>query len=1150
MKNLTVKRIFTPLLLLLCVFCLIFGVQGIVSADETPNENVRIDAYTTQFGTGNVPLLEVRFNVDPLSAPYNGNYLWVARGEEGVYGYIQVNGETLSADAAGAVYDAHQYRNTLLIQVSYPEGTTITYQKGMGLVKGNGLGVADILTGDKLGYTYTFTLRNGLWELTFTDDPATQALRDDVHIEGYTTRKNDPRGPLLQMQFDIGNVPPYNTQYTWVARKEPGVYQYIKLNGEVLTLDEAGSKFDMFQNQNTLYIYTAYGEGTTLTFEKGMGLVNANGLGAAYSDVSGGILSGDKLGYSYTFMLTDGEWTLVSTDDNDALANEENVRINSYINIDNGAGQAYLQAQFDMDDTAYPYNGDYLWVARNEPGVYEYILLNGERLGEDLAAAHFDMHQMGNEFVTQKAYPEGTTITFCKGMNLVKANGAGTGSILSGDKLGYNYTFTLTGGVWVLTETDDVFFEKKGNHEKTDSSFVLTLHYQGALADGAVSADQLSSITLNDVAAQTATVSQGSVVMTFPTEAYKGGKDLLKLSSGLVLGGRTLDKEYSAYYLDYAHEFSISFTEDITKKEEVEFVGVREGTSITPSGTTHQQIILDFDMNDNTYRDFYNWGYKAGCFYNDIATQSYLSFATSIEIDGKPLKDCTNIIEGDGVYVHYRTNSVELYLKNDWFGTNMQGHTIVLKEGYLFPNGKYLGSDVTVRYDPSGSNVNEQISYEIGLSSIRLEDINVYVGKQAAISAVIKPSNATAEVTYSVENSSVAEVLENATIQGKAVGTTKLIAVSGNVRAECTVTVENAIAGIEKPADMVVGLNETPQLPQQVTAVMSDGTKIAGSATYDMSTFVNTRPGTYTIKGTFVPAGGQPFESGVSAEFEVRVSILDLSNLESAIEAGKEFVSSHNEDDYTTASWTTICGKLEEAESLFEKGQNEFVDMAEAERAGEELRAAIEGAVFTKVVTKEPIGNVNVLFGQNVEQILPEKVSVTYDNGTKAELNVTWVEIPKTDNIGTAKAKGIVKEKDGSDAGIAFTVTVLNYVTEIKNIPADKTVEFGSEHGLPQQVTLVLADGSEMPADVTYSGDYQKMTAGDYTLTGTIGTNLEFAEYLSDSFSVNVTVQEQKIAAPEDGGCSGGFTGSACSIAIGIVLSVALLIIKKRSEIH
>ena len=33
MKNLTVKRIFTPLLLLLCVFCLIFGVQGIVSDD-------------------------------------------------------------------------------------------------------------------------------------------------------------------------------------------------------------------------------------------------------------------------------------------------------------------------------------------------------------------------------------------------------------------------------------------------------------------------------------------------------------------------------------------------------------------------------------------------------------------------------------------------------------------------------------------------------------------------------------------------------------------------------------------------------------------------------------------------------------------------------------------------------------------------------------------------------------------------------------------------------------------------------------------------------------------------------------------------------------------------------------------------------------
>lgn len=817
-------------------------------------------------------------------------------------------------------------------------------------------------------------------------------------------------------------------------------------------------------------------------------------------------------------------------------APRNNVRITEISSIPDGTGGLQLKTVFDVDSTVPPYNGNYTWVARTEPGVFNYIKLNGTTLTRDEPGTVFDVHQYTNTFVVQKAYPEGTTITYEKGMGLVKANGF-TENSLTGDTLGYTYTFTLQGGAWTLTVTDDpgYIFSGTGRHSMTDDAVVLETDILSAMiADGAVSGSEVSKIKLNTISATAATVEEGTLKLTFPRNAFQANRDHLVFEANTDVNGTVFQDGYEAYYLDYAGKYVKTLPADIEKSAPVEFLEVRKDTTISPQWGTHQQILLDFDMSDNVTKDFYNFESAT-----NIAGNDYVSLANLLQIDGKALKDCTNMIGGDGIYVHYRPGTVELYVKSDWFGAEIKEHTVLIKEGFLFPNGKYLQSDVLIRFTPSAGGISGYaVSYEIGTAGIELaEEMTIYYGKKEKLAAVLTPSNATDRVEWTVQDPTVAEILEDGTVRGLKVGETTLTAAAGGKTATMQLKVVNAIASLDIPENKVVAMGAPHGLPGSISATLSDGTKITGTVEWDATDYNPDAAGTYEIGGTFTPDESYPFEDGVSAQFTVEISILDLSALETAVENAEEFLANHSEEDYTTLSWQNLSQKKAAAEALILKGQSEYVSQEEVSAAAQDLAYAIEHLVLTSIVADEPVGSAEVKFGEDISEILPEKVTVEYDNGSSAELAVDWGEIPSADRVGSLTVSGTVVEKDGTECEIEFTVVVTNFVRQVKNKPTDKEVSFGAAHGLPSTVTLVFADGSEQNASVSWSGDYNANIAGVYALTGNITSDFEFENEADAVLTVRVTVAEKAAENDTPGGCGCGKESAA-----GMALLAALLI--------
>ena len=117
--------------------------------------------------------------------------------------------------------------------------------------------------------------------------------------------------------------------------------------------------------------------------------------------------------------------------------------------------------------------------------------------------------------------------------------------------------------------------------------------------------------------------------------------------------------------------------------------------------------------------------------------------------------------------------------------------------------------------------------------------------------------------------------------------------------------------------------------------------------------------------------------------------------------------------------------------------------------------------------------------------------------------------------------------------------------------PQDKEVAYGEEHGLPTQIELTLKDGTKVSAAVAYTGTYDKETAGDYTLTGTITlpANVTWGD-ASATFTVKVTVAEKAEEAVEEKGCNAEIASVGFSVMAGAALIAAagMVAVKRKKS--
>ena len=132
-------------------------------------------------------------------------------------------------------------------------------------------------------------------------------------------------------------------------------------------------------------------------------------------------------------------------------------------------------------------------------------------------------------------------------------------------------------------------------------------------------------------------------------------------------------------------------------------------------------------------------------------------------------------------------------------------------------------------------------------------------------------------------------------------------------------------------------------------------------------------------------------------------------------------------------------------------------------------------------------------------------------------------------------------------------MTVAEEIKEVASYekPQDKEVAYGEEHGLPTQIELTLKDGTKVSASVAYTGTYDKETAGDYTLTGTITlpANITWGD-VSATFTVKVTVAEKAEETAEEKGCNAEIAAIGFSFMAGAVLVVAacMVVVKRKKS--
>ena len=316
------------------------------------------------------------------------------------------------------------------------------------------------------------------------------------------------------------------------------------------------------------------------------------------------------------------------------------------------------------------------------------------------------------------------------------------------------------------------------------------------------------------------------------------------------------------------------------------------------------------------------------------------------------------------------------------------------------------------------------------------------------------------------------------------------------VRVVATVTVvetpaEPAIAGVVNPDGVTTVAGTAPELPATVEVRYDDKTSGSAPVTWEeVDPADYAQPGTFTVGGTV---------EGTDLPAEVTVTVEEAP----AVPEGVEDVAV-----------TTQAGTAPElpatVEVTFDDGTAEQVDVAWAEidpasyaHAGtftvEGSLEGIDGLKARATVTVEALKATSIA-PSSVETVagtapsLPQKVEVTWSDGSVTEESVAWEALDPTlyAQAGTFSVDGTVEGVSGLTA--TCTVNVAAPATpQSVDTPANVNTDAGVAPALPATVTVRYSDGSTQQHKVTWeavdAASYHN--GGSFTVKGTVdGTDL------------------------------------------------------------
>ncbi|MBR1506484.1 MAG: Ig-like domain-containing protein [Eubacterium sp.] len=185
----------------------------------------------------------------------------------------------------------------------------------------------------------------------------------------------------------------------------------------------------------------------------------------------------------------------------------------------------------------------------------------------------------------------------------------------------------------------------------------------------------------------------------------------------------------------------------------------------------------------------------------------------------------------------------------------------------------------------------------------------------------------------------------------------------------------------------------------------------------------------------------------------------------------------------------------------------------------------VKKAVATKTITGYDAVNVTTEFA--VAPVMPTKVKVQWNDGTKSEENVTWDTIGEASysQSGTFTVDGVVTPSSGATASYDVTATVtVNPLTALRATLKNSsiTVPSGTEPTYPEKATVSWSNGTATEETIYWNEEdqekvkYTERVGGSYQVSGTAAeksvklTITVSSATITSVDAVSVTTEEKK----------------------------------------
>ena len=308
-----------------------------------------------------------------------------------------------------------------------------------------------------------------------------------------------------------------------------------------------------------------------------------------------------------------------------------------------------------------------------------------------------------------------------------------------------------------------------------------------------------------------------------------------------------------------------------------------------------------------------------------------------------------------------------------------------------------------------------------------------------------------------------------------------------------------------KPTPTIVSLEDVnvttpsgtaPELPETVSATMSDGTTSTVNVTWnavDASQYSSRAGGTFDVTGAVEGAAGYAVAhvtvtpATISA-LEDPEPITTFVGHEPALPATVKATWSNGDVTDEPVEWQLLLGLTQDG-----KGPWDFVGDVT-------LTGTVEGtdktASLTVSVVELGVQSIGELAGVSTQAgiapQLPETVQVTWEDGSTTQESITWdaIDPASYEKAGIFTVTGTVPSAGDAHVGVQVTVTATDLTIASVAPITDVTTPSGTAPTLPGQVEVTWSDGSTSTGTIAWDAvdeaSYKVRAGGEFSAHGTV----------------------------------------------------------------